>query len=362
MTGPVPRPGVLGIEPYQGGKSKDTSFVGKMSSNEAALGPSPKALEAYASAARIVHRYPDGGAHLLRESIARQHGIDADRVVCGFGSDELLQLLARGYAGPGDEVLYSEHGFLIYPIAAQAVGATPVAAKDAGYTVSVDSMLKCVGDRTKLVYLANPNNPTGTYIPRDELERLHAALPPHVVLVIDAAYAEFVDDPDYDSGQELASWALNVVMTRTFSKIYGLAALRVGWAYGAPAIIDVLNRLRGPFNVAAPAQAAAVAALEDREFFDRAFAHNKRWRDWLFQRLGGLGLSVVPSAGNFLLIDFGSAERAQAADAYLKDKGWYLRRMESYGFPSHLRLTVGTEAENRGVTDVLAAFLEPARV
>jgi histidinol-phosphate aminotransferase len=362
MTGPVPRPGVLAIQPYQGGKSKDTSFVGKMSSNEAALGPSPKALAAYENAAKIVHRYPDGGAHLLREAIARHHGVEVDRIVCGFGSDDLLQLLARGYAGPGDEVLYSEHGFLIYPIAAHAVGATPVAAKDDGYTVSVDSLLKCVGERTKLVYLANPNNPTGTYIKRDELERLHAGLPQDVVLVIDAAYAEFVDDPDYDSGQELASWAPNVVMTRTFSKIYGLAALRVGWAYGAPGIIDVLNRLRGPFNVAAPAQAAAVAALDDREFFEKARAHNTRWRDWLLQRLGGLGLHVVPSAGNFLLIDFGTAERAQAADSYLKDKGWYLRRMEGYGFPSHLRLTVGTENENRGVTDVLAAFLEPARV
>ncbi len=362
MTGPVPRPGVLDIEPYQGGKSKDTSFVGKMSSNEAALGPSPRALEAYADAAKIVHRYPDGGAHLLREAIARRHEVEVERVVCGFGSDDILQLLARGYAGPGDEVLYSEHGFLIYPIAARAVGAAPVAARDDGYTVSVDSMLAAVTERTKIVFVANPNNPTGTYIRRDELERLHAGLPEDVVLVIDAAYAEFVDDPDYDSGQELASWAPNVVMTRTFSKIYGLAALRVGWAYGAPSIIDVLNRLRGPFNVAAPAQAAAVAALEDRAFFDKARAHNTRWRDWLFQRLGGLGLSVVPSAGNFLLIDFGTPERAQAADAYLKDKGWYLRRMEGYGFPGHLRLTVGTEAENRGVTDVLAAFLEPTRV
>jgi histidinol-phosphate aminotransferase len=362
MNGPVPRPGVLAIEPYQGGKSKDTSYVGKMSSNEAALGPSPKALDAYAKAAAVTHRYPDGGAHLLREAIARRHDVEIDRIVCGCGSDELLQLLCRGYAGPGDEVVYSEHGFLIYPIAATACGATPVAAKDDGYTVSVDSMLKCIGDRTKIVFIANPNNPTGTYIPRAELERLHAGLPPHVVLVIDAAYAEFVTDPDYDSGQELASWAPNVVMTRTFSKIYGLAALRVGWAYGAPAIIDVLNRLRGPFNVPTPAQAAAVAALEDREFFDKALAHNTRWRDWLFQRLGGLGMHVVPSAGNFLLIDFGSAAGAHAADEYLRDKGWYLRRMDSYGFKDHLRLTVGTENENRGVTDVLAAFMETARV
>ncbi|MEN3952620.1 histidinol-phosphate transaminase [Iodidimonas sp. SYSU 1G8] len=362
MTGPIPRPGVLDIEPYQGGKSKDTSYVGKMSSNEAALGPSPKALEAYRKAEATLQRYPDGGAHKLREAIARHHDVEFDRVVCGFGSDDLLQLLARGYAGPGDEVLYSEHGFLIYPIAARAVGAEPVAARDDGYTVSVDAMLAAVTERTKIVFIANPNNPTGTYIPATELERLHAGLPEHVVLVVDAAYAEFVTDPAYDSGQQLASWAPNVIMTRTFSKVYGLAALRVGWAYGAPGIVDVLNRLRGPFNVAAPAQAAAVAALDDREFLEKALAHNSRWRDWLFQRLGGLGLDVVPSAGNFLLIGFGSTERARAADAYLQDKGWYLRRMDSYGFTDHLRLTVGTEAENRGVTDVLAAFMGQARV
>lgn len=357
MTGPVPRPGVLDIEPYQGGKSKDTSYVGKMSSNEAALGPSPKALDAYRDAAAILHRYPDGGAHRLRDAIARHHAVEVERVVCGFGSDDLLQLLCRGYAGPGDEVLYTEHGFLIYPIAARACGAEPVAAKDDGYTASVDALLDAVTERTSIVFIANPNNPTGTYIPRDELERLHAGLRDDIVLVIDAAYAEFVTEDDYDCGQQLASWAPNVVMTRTFSKIYGLAALRVGWAYGAPGIVDVLNRLRGPFNVSAPAQAAAVAALDDREFFQKARDHNTRWRQWLHQRLGGMGLGVVPSVGNFLLLDFGSAARTQAADDYLKERGWYLRRMDGYGFPDHLRLTVGTEAENRGVTDVLAAFM-----
>jgi histidinol-phosphate aminotransferase len=225
----------------------------------------------------------------------------------------------------------------------------------------VDSLLANVTERTKIVFIANPNNPTGTYIPHAEMERLHAGLREDIVLVIDAAYAEFVTEDDYDSGVALASWAPNVVMTRTFSKIYGLASLRVGWAFGAPAIMDVLNRLRGPFNVTGPAQAAAVAALEDAEFFQKSRDHNTRWRDWLHQRLGMLGLEPVPSAGNFLLVDFGSPSRAGEADDYLRAHGWYLRRMEGYGFPGHLRLTVGTEAENRGVTDVLAAFMGKTR-
>ena len=355
--GPVPRPGVMEINAYQGGKSKDTSFEGKLSSNESALGTSAKALEAYGDAGAVLHRYPDGGSTELREALAAFHEIEADRIVCGFGSDDILQLMCRGYAGPGDEVLYSQHGFLVYPIAAQAVGATPVAAPTDGYNVSVDNMLAAVTENTKLVFIANPNNPTGTYISADDLTRLHAGLPDHVALVIDDAYAEYVDAPDYDDGLALARTAPNVLMTRTFSKIYGLAALRLGWAYGAPAIIDVLNRLRGPFNVSAPAQAAGVAALEDQEFVVTARAHNTRWRDWLTQQLGGLGLAVVPSQGNFVLFHLGSAERAGAADAFLKDQGWYLRRMDSYGFPDHLRLTIGTEDENRGVVDALTAFI-----
>ena len=227
-VGPVPRPGVLDIHAYQGGKSKDTSFEGKLSSNESALGTSAKALEAYGDAGAVLHRYPDGGSAELREALAAFHTIEADRIVCGFGSDDILQLMCRGYAGPGDEVLYSEHGFLVYPIAAHGVGATPVAAPDDGYKVSVDNMLAAVTEQTKLVFIANPNNPTGTYISGDALARLHAGLPDHVALVIDDAYAEYVEAPDYDTGLDLARTAPNVLMTRTFSKIYGLAALRLG--------------------------------------------------------------------------------------------------------------------------------------
>jgi histidinol-phosphate aminotransferase len=260
MTGPIPRPGVLDIEAYQGGKSKDTSFEGKMSSNESALGTSPRALEAYGDAAAILHRYPDGGATELREALAAFYNLEADRIVCGDGSDDLLQLMCRGYAGPGDEVLYSEHGFLVYPIAAMAVGATPVAAPDDGYHVSVDNMLAAVNENTKLVFLANPNNPTGTYIPKSELERLHAGLPAHVALVIDDAYAEYVEEPDYDSGLTLAREESNVLMTRTFSKIYGLAALRLGWAYGAPEIIDVQALRPLPIRISSPLPATTTHA------------------------------------------------------------------------------------------------------
>ncbi len=362
MTGPIPRPGILEIEAYQGGKSKDTSFEGKMSSNESALGTSPKAREAFGDAAAILHRYPDGGSSELREAIAAHHGIEADRVVCGFGSDDLLQLMCRGYAGPGDEVLYTEHGFLVYPIAAQAVGATAAAAPDDGYIASVDSLLDSVTDKTKLVFLANPNNPTGTYLNGEELLRLHAGLPEDIALVIDGAYAEYVDEADYDTGLELARHAPNVLMTRTFSKIYGLAALRLGWAYGPDSIIGVLNRLRGPFNVSLPAQAAGVAALEDQDFVDQVRTHTSQWREWLRQRIRGMGLSVVRGSANFLLINMGTPQQAAAADAFLQQQGWFLRRMESYGFPEHLRLTVGTEDENRGVTDALVEFLEQDHV
>ncbi|MFN3230913.1 MAG: histidinol-phosphate transaminase [Alphaproteobacteria bacterium] len=362
MSGPIPRPGILEIEAYQGGKSSAVSFEGKLSSNESALGTSPKAREAFGDAAAILHRYPDGGSLELRKAIAAHHGLETDRIVCGFGSDDLLQLMCRGYAGPGDEVLYSQHGFLVYPIAAQSVGATPVAASDDGYVASVDSLLDAVTEKTKLLFLANPNNPTGTYLTSDELTRLHAGLPDHVALVVDGAYAEYVDADDYDSGLDLAREAPNVLMTRTFSKIYGLAALRLGWAYGPEDIIGVLNRLRGPFNVSLPAQAAGVAALEDQAFVDQVRTHTSHWREWLRQRIRGMGLSVVRGSANFLLINMGTAEQAAAADEFLREQGWYLRRMDAYGFPEHLRLTVGTEDENHGVTEALVRFLEQGDV
>jgi histidinol-phosphate aminotransferase len=251
---PVPGPGILDISPYVGGESQADGVARpiRLASNESALGPSPKAVAAYKALAGEIHRYPDGGAHGLREALGRHHGLDPARIVCGAGSDELIALLLRGYAGPGAEVLYSRHGFLMYPIGAMAVGATPIAVPERALTADVDGFLARITERTRIVFIANPNNPTGTYLSADEMARLHAGLPPNVVLAIDAAYAEFVNRNDYEPGIALVNRAANVVMLRTFSKIYALAGLRLGWAYCPPAIADVLNRIRGPFNVAAP--------------------------------------------------------------------------------------------------------------
>jgi histidinol-phosphate aminotransferase len=273
----------------------------------------------------------------------------------------LIGLLVRAYAGPGDEVLYSQYGFLMYPIAAKSVGATPVVAPEKGLTADVDALLARVTPRTKLVFLANPNNPTGTYLPTGEVARLHAGLPPNVVLVIDAAYAEYTAHNDYSDGTELVERHSNVVVTRTFSKIFALSSLRLGWVYCPAGIADVLNRIRGPFNVSAAAQAAGVAALEDIAFLDRSRAHNDRWRGWFADEVSKLGLTVHPSVTNFVLVDFKDQmpgkNDAEAARLFLKERGILVRQMPSYGLPSCLRVTIGTEAEMHAVVQALGDFL-----
>ena len=259
MTAPKPRAGIMDIAPYVGGKDtiEGRATVMKLSSNEGALGPSPKAQAAYAKAAAELHRYPDGGTEKLRAALGRHYGLDPARIVCGCGSDELLNLLVRAYCGPGDELLYSQYGFLMYALAAKGAGATPIAAPERELAADIDALLARVTPRTRILLLANPNNPTGTLLPAAAVRRLQAGLPPDVLLVLDSAYAEYVGDPGYEDGAGLVAAHGNVVMLRTFSKIYGLAALRIGWAYAPPAVVDVLHRLRGPFNTAAPAQAAA---------------------------------------------------------------------------------------------------------
>jgi histidinol-phosphate aminotransferase len=353
----TPRPGIMDIAPYVPGESKAAGAVEtlKLSSNESALGPSPKAQAAYLKLAEELHRYPDGGATELRTALGKHYGLDPNRIVCGSGSDELIALLVKGYVGPGDEVLLSEYGFLMYPIQALAHGATPVKAPEQNLTADVDAILARVTPKTRIVFLANPNNPTGTYLAASEVKRLRDGLPQDVLLVIDAAYAEYVVRNDYTSGAEMVDAYDNVVMTRTFSKIYGLAALRLGWAYCPAAVADVLNRIRGPFNVTAAAQAAGVAALNDVAFTDKARAHNDIWRPWLEAEARKLGLEVTPSVGNFVLIRFAKDEVAKA-DAALKAKGVVGRRVAAYGLPDCLRITVGTEAENRAVVDALRAF------
>jgi histidinol-phosphate aminotransferase len=356
-----PRPGILEIEPYVGGKAEVAGIARavKLSANESPLGPSPKAIDALRAAALEAHRYPDGGAARLRRTIGARLDLDPERIVCGAGSDELIQLLMRAYAGPGDEVLYSAHGFLMYKLSALGVGATPVAAPERALTADVDALLTRLSSRTRMVFIANPNNPTGSYLDAEELGRLHAGLPDDVLLVIDAAYAEYVRRNDYTPGIDLVDRADNVVMTRTFSKLFGLAALRVGWLYAQPAVIDVLHRIRGPFNVSTPAQVAGVAALEDLEHQERARAHNDLWLPWLGQELSGLGLEVHPSVANFVLVAFaGAGERtATAASAALEKRGIIARAMGAYGLPDCLRLSVGLEDENRAAVAALQEFM-----
>lgn len=359
MTTPTPRPGIMDIAPYVGGSHsvEGVDRVIVLSANENALGASRKAKEAYVALADELHRYPEGGAVALRRAIGGRFGLDPERIVCGAGSDELISLLIKAYAGPGDEVLYSQHGFLMYAISAKAAGATPVTAAEKNLTADVDALLAAVTDNTRMLFLANPNNPTGTYIPDAEMRRLRENLRDDVLLVIDAAYAEYVDAPDYEAGAALADDHDNVIMLRTFSKIFGLAAQRLGWAYGPAAIVDVLNRVRGPFNVTASAQAAGIAAVEDVEHLEASRAHNDRWLAWLAQQLGGLGVEVPPSAGNFILARFPDKARADAAYNYLMSRGIITRLMGGYGLAESIRITVGREEENRALVDALAEHL-----
>lgn len=358
---PQPRPGVIEIAPYIPGKSSapGVAKIFKLSSNETPLGPSANAIAAYREAGNHLQDYPDGAASALREAIGAAFGLDPARIVCGAGSDDLLNLLARAYLSDGDEAIYTTHGFLVYPIATMGTGAKPIAAPERNFTADVNAILAAVTPRTKIIFLANPNNPTGTYIPFDEVKRLHEALPPNVLLVLDAAYAEYVQRNDYESGIELVATSDNVVMTRTFSKIYGLAALRLGWMYGPAHVVNAINRIRGPFNVNGPAIAAGVAAIRDTSHVERSRLHNTQWLAWLTDEIGKLGLNVTPSAANFLLIHFPETRgrTAKDADAFLTKRGLILRQVGAYKLPNALRMSVGTEEANRLVVQTLKEFL-----
>ncbi|MRG55153.1 histidinol-phosphate transaminase [Phyllobacterium sp. SYP-B3895] len=359
---PTPKAGVLDIEAYVPGKehAPGVAKVHKLSSNETPLGASRHAIEAYGAAAERLEIYPDGQATALKKAIAEMHGLNAGNILCGNGSDELLGLLCQTYLAPGDEAVYTEHGFMVYKIYIMAAGATPVVAQEKTEQAHVDSILAAVTPRTRIVFVANPNNPTGTYVPFEEVRRLHAGLPKNVLLVLDAAYAEYVRRNDYEAGVELVSNFENVVMTRTFSKIHGLAGLRIGWMFAPAHVIDAVNRIRGPFNLNSAAIAAGAAAIRDRAHVDAAVAFNEKWLPWLTEQLTALGLRVTPSVGNFLLVHFPDdpAKSAEKADAYLTSKGYILRRVGGYGFPNALRLTIGSEEANRGVVAALSEFLK----
>jgi len=361
MSRPVPNPGILDIAPYTPGKSpvpEPGRKMFKLSANETPLGPSPKAIAAYKAAADHMEDYPEGTSRVLREAIGRAFGLDPDRIICGAGSDEILNLLAHVYLRHGDEAISSAHGFLVYPIATMANGATNVVAPETNFTADVDAILGLVTPRTKLVWLANPNNPTGTYLPFDEVKRLRAGLPPHVLLILDAAYADYVSRNDYEMGIELVATSDNTVMTHTFSKIHGLASLRIGWMFGPANIVDAVNRIRGPFNVSTPAMLAAVAAIEDTAHQEMSKAHNEKWRSYLTEEVTKLGLKVTPSVGNFILIHFPTekGKTAADADAFLTRRGLVLRALPNYGLPHALRMTIGPEEANRLVVDALRDF------
>ncbi|MDJ0921107.1 MAG: histidinol-phosphate transaminase [Henriciella sp.] len=353
MAGPQPLSNILEITPYKGGQKLESGW--KLSSNENPLGCSPKAQEAAIEAAKSLHLYPDGGATKLREAIAGKYGIDAERIICGAGSDEIFQLLGRAYLQPGDEILQSQHGFLVYRLVAQQSGAETISAPETDLRTDVDALLERITPRTKIVFLANPNNPTGSYIPYEEVKRLHAEIPENVLLVLDGAYAEYVRHNDYSAGMDLAGEMPNVLVTRTFSKIHGLAALRLGWAYGPASVIDALNRTRGPFNVSAVAQAAGIAAIADDTFQAQSIDHNIAELERVRSAIDKLGFETFTSVGNFFLVRFEQRDgrRSTDADAFLRARGIVVRDVNVYGLPDYLRISIGTKPAN---DDVIATF------
>ncbi|WP_363349705.1 histidinol-phosphate transaminase [Methylocystis echinoides] len=361
MTRPVPRPTVLEIDAYVPGKSAapGAGRVFKLSANETPLGPSPAAVQALRDMAHEIAIYPEGSSRVLREAIGAHYALDPARIIMGAGSDNILELLALAYIGPGEEGLYSQYGFLEYKIVTLAAGGVPVVAPEKHFTADVDALLERVTEKTKIVFLANPNNPTGSYLPASEVARLAENLPPQVLLVLDAAYAEYVVRPDYEAGIALVDKHENVVMTRTFSKIYGLAGLRLGWAYGPRHVIDALNRIRSPFNISTAASAAGVAAVQDVAHIQAAVAHNEKWLPWLTREVRGLGLEVLPSVANFIAIRFPDrpGRSAAEADRFLTSRGLVLRGVGSYGMADFLRLTIGVEEANQRVVAALGDFM-----
>lgn len=358
MSKPTARPEIFSVAPYIGGEAKLPGYETplKLSSNECAFGPPPLAMLAIKDAVGQAHRYPDGSSHKLREALAARFGLDPARILCGNGSDELLSLLIQSYGGPGTELIMSEFGFAMYEISGKLCGCTVIKAPEKNLTTDVDAILGLVTPHTRLVLIANPNNPTGSLLPQGEVERLRAGLPENVVLVLDAAYAEYVESPDYDAGVKLVNAGSNTIMTRTFSKVFGLGGVRLGWCYAPPEIIDVLSRVRPPFNVNYIATSAGVAALSEPGWVEKNLQHNNVERRRLAERLQQSGLRVHPSEANFLLVDFAQPERAEAADVYLRQNGIIVRAMKSYNLPACLRITIGTTEECNRVAEVLAAF------
>ncbi|AGA65117.1 Biosynthetic Aromatic amino acid aminotransferase beta [Liberibacter crescens BT-1] len=361
FTGPIPRPGIMDIDAYVPGRSSIPGVVQfhKLSSNENPFGASPKVFQVMRNTVFNFERYPDGSSYQLRQAIGKVYGIDSANIVCGNGSDELLDLLCKAYLGPGDEAIITEYGYLLYKIQIKAMGATPITVQEKNYVVDVHAILSAVTERTKIIFISNPGNPTGTYVPVKDLFWLISMLPDHVLLVIDSAYGEYVRKDDYDSGLKLVNSSTNVVMTRTFSKAYGLAALRIGWLYTNPSVVNVLNRIRNPFNLNSIAIAIGTVAVNDQEFIRNTVEFNIFWREKMIYELDKIGLKVTPSVANFLLIHFPNKDgkRAIDADNFLTSRGYILRALDSYGLPNALRMSIGCKDANEGVINVLKEFM-----
>ncbi|MEM1020538.1 MAG: histidinol-phosphate transaminase [Pseudomonadota bacterium] len=361
-TAPRANPWLDDLEAYVPGKHgrRGEANIIRLSSNECAQGPSPKAVDAAKRLTGQMHRYADGAATGLREAIAEKHDLDPSRILCGTGSDEILQLCPLAFCAPGDEVIHTQYGFMVYALSARRAGAVPVSVPEVNFTADVDAILAAVTQKTRIVYLANPNNPTGTRLPTSEIERLHAGLPSDVLLVLDGAYAEYIEDPSYDAGLALAKSASNVLMTRTFSKLYGLAAERIGWGYGAPALIEPLNKIRAPFNVTGAGQAAAIASLGDDDWVAYVRSENVKWRSILMEGLTQLGLRPVPGDANFILTQCRSADEAARINAALMDRSIFVRHLPSMGLADCLRISVGNGDETSAILAALGDILKAA--
>ncbi len=351
-----PQPGIMDIDLYQGGAAhiEGVSNALKLSANENPFGPSDRAKEAFSRSVHQLHRYPSTDHKSLRAAIGAVHGLDPDRIICGVGSDEIIIFLCQAYAGPGTDVIFTEHGFLLYRVSANAVGATPVMVRERERVTDVDAILAACSDRTSLVFIANPNNPTGTMVSPAEIQRLADGLPPQAILVLDGAYAEYVEG--FDGGAGLATERANVFMTRTFSKIYGLGGLRIGWGYGPRAIIDVLNRVRGPFNLSSTQLETAEAAVRDQDWVTKCRGENTRMRHWLSEALAEVGVPTDTSMANFVLARFADPAEAEACDDYLRGQGLIVRRVAGYNLPHCLRITVGDESGCRRVAHAVAQW------
>ena len=357
--GVAAQPSLADIEPYQQGKSRLENFEQpvRLSSNESSYGCSPMATEAFLRAQQELHRYPDGSQLNLREAVAEIHNVSPAQIVCGNGSEELIGLCTRSFVSSGDEVILTRNHFVMCPIYARAQGADVILADEAGDVIDVDKILAAITDRTRMVIVANPNNPTGTYFNASELERLISGVPESILLILDGAYAEYVTAADYNDGLGYVSDHINIVVTHTFSKIYGLAALRVGWAYSSKEIIELMNRIRLPFNLNSVGQKAAIAAINDKNFINKAIKHNKKWKPFIEKKLNNLGLTIIPGVANFVLVKFKNTKQANNCYTYLESKGIYVRKINEYGLPQFLRITVGLKNENITLCKTISKFI-----